>query len=109
MSTNQTRRAYPTDLNDNEWNVIAPLMPQPKSTGRPRLHAWREVLNAIFYVVKNGCLWKALPHDFPPWKSVYHYTTSGCGLSTAGGSGSTQLCENSCGRRRAATSSQAPP
>lgn len=73
MTTNQTRKAYPTDLNDNEWNVIAPLMPKTKSTGRPRLHPWREVLNAIFYVSKNGCMWKALPHDFPPWKSVYHY------------------------------------
>lgn len=73
MSTNQTRQTYPTDLNDNEWNVIAPLMPNAPSTGRPRLHCWREVLNAIFYVAKNGCLWKALPHDFPPWKSIYHY------------------------------------
>jgi putative transposase len=73
MSTNQTRQAYPTDLNDNEWNAIAPLMPKDKSTGRPRLHSWREILNAVFYVTKNGCLWKALPHDFPPWKSVYHY------------------------------------
>jgi putative transposase len=73
MSTNQTREAYPTDLNDKEWRVIAPLMPKAKSTGRPRLHAWRDILNAIFYVTKNGCLWKALPHDFPPWKSVYHY------------------------------------
>jgi putative transposase len=73
MSTSQTRGVYPTDLNDNEWNVIAPLMPKAKSTGRPRLHAWREVLNAIFYVAKNGCHWRALPHDFPPWQSVYHY------------------------------------
>ena len=73
MTSNQTRKAYPTDLNDNEWNIIAPLMPKAKSTGRPRVHSWREVLNAIFYVTKNGCLWKALPHDFPPWKSVYHY------------------------------------
>jgi putative transposase len=48
-------------------------MPKANSTGRPRLHAWREVLNAIFYVVKNGCHWRALPHDFPPWKSIYHY------------------------------------
>lgn len=46
---------------------------QPKRTGRPRLHTWREVLNAIFYVTKNGCLWRGLPHDFPPWQSVYHY------------------------------------
>jgi putative transposase len=73
MTSNQTRKAYPTDLNDNEWQVIAPLMPKAKSTGRPRLHCWREILNAIFYVTKNGCLWKGLPHDFPPWKSVYHY------------------------------------
>jgi len=73
MSTNQTREVYPTDLNDSEWNVIAPLLPKQKSTGRPRLHSWREMLNAIFYVVKNGCLWRSLPHDFPPWKSVYHY------------------------------------
>src|SRR3954452_17331408 len=73
MTSNQTRKAYPTDLHDNEWQVIAPLMPQAKSTGRPRIHSWREVLNAIFYVSKNGCMWKALPHDFPPWKSVYHY------------------------------------
>jgi putative transposase len=73
MITSQTRRAYPTDLNDNEWKVIAPLMPQPSSNGRPREHCWREILNAIFYVTKNGCHWRALPHDFPPWKTVYHY------------------------------------
>lgn len=73
MTSNQTRKAYPTDLNDKQWSVIAPLMPKAKSTGRPRLHSFREVLNAIFYVTKNGCMWKALPHDFPPWKSVYHY------------------------------------
>ena len=73
MTSNQTRKAYPTDLNDNEWNVFAPLLPKAKSTGRPRLHSFREILNAIFYVTKNGCMWKALPHDFPPWKSVYHY------------------------------------
>lgn len=79
MSTNQTRGVYPTDLNDNEWRVISPHMPKPSASGsplcrgRPRLHSWREVLNAIFYVVKNGCQWRALPHDFPPWKSMYHY------------------------------------
>lgn len=60
-------------LNDNEWNVIAPHMPQDSKTGRPRLHCWREIINAIFYVMKNGCHWRALPHDFPPWQSVYHY------------------------------------
>ena len=78
MTTNQPRKVYPTDLNDKQWNVIAPLMPQSSVTdrergGRPRLHSWREILNAIFYVVKNGCHWRGLPHDFPPWQSVYHY------------------------------------
>lgn len=73
MSTNQPRKVYPTDLDDNEWNVISPLMPKPATTGRPRKHTWREILNAIFYVTKNGCLWRALPHDFPPWRTVYHY------------------------------------
>lgn len=73
MSTNQTRQVYPTDLNDNEWRVISPLLPKVNREGRPRKHPWREILNAIFYVVKNGCQWRALPHDFPPWKSIYHY------------------------------------
>jgi putative transposase len=73
MSINQPRKAYPTDLNDKQWSVISPLMPKPAKTGRPRKHCFREILNAIFYVSKNGCLWRALPHDFPPWRSVYHY------------------------------------
>ena len=67
------RQAYPTDLNDTEWNVIAPYLPEPKSSGRPREHPWREILNAIFHIVRGGCAWRLLPHDFPPWKTVYHY------------------------------------
>jgi putative transposase len=59
-------------MNDTEWAQIAPYLPEPSSTGAPRKHAWREILNAIFYVVKNGCVWRALPHDFPTWKTVYH-------------------------------------
>jgi putative transposase len=50
-----------------------PLLPAPKSTGCPRIHPLREVLDAIFYVLKSGCAWRLLPHDFPPWKTVYHY------------------------------------
>ena len=53
--------------------MISPLLPKVNREGRPRKHPWREILNAIFYVVKNGCQWRALPHDFPPWKSIYHY------------------------------------
>ncbi len=73
MSTNQPREVYPTDLNDNQWQVISPHLPPPSIEGCPRKHPWREILNAIFYVVKNGCQWRALPHDFPPWKTIYHY------------------------------------
>lgn len=73
MSTNQAREIYPTDLNDKQWQVISPHLPPPSIEGCPRKHDRREIVNAIFYVVKNGCQWRALPHDFPPWKSVYHY------------------------------------
>jgi putative transposase len=67
------RRPYQTDLSDAEWACIEPHLPAPKSGGRPRVHALREVLDAVFYVVRGGCAWRLLPHDFPPWKTVYHY------------------------------------
>ena len=69
----KSQQVYPTDLNDTEWAQIVPYLPEPSSTGAPRKHGWRTILNAIFYVVKNGCVWRALPHDFPTWKTVYHY------------------------------------
>lgn len=52
---------------------MEPLLPPPKSVGRPRLHAIREILNAIFYVVRSGCAWRLLPHEFPAWQTAYHY------------------------------------
>jgi putative transposase len=67
------RRPYLTDLTDDEWECIKGLLPTPENEGRPRLHGLREILNAIFYVVRSGCAWRLLPHDFPPWKTVYHY------------------------------------
>jgi putative transposase len=67
------RRPYLTDLTDAEWECIEGLLPTPENEGRPRLHSLREILNAIFYVVRSGCAWRLLPHDFPPWKTVYHY------------------------------------
>jgi putative transposase len=67
------RRAYQTDLSDAEWSYIEPHIPAPKAPGRPRLHPLREILDAIFYVLRSGCAWRLLPHDFPPWKTVYHY------------------------------------
>ena len=67
------RTTYPTDLSDAEWSFLEPHLPAPKATGRPRLYPLREIIDAIFYVVRSGCSWRLLPHDFPPWRSVYHY------------------------------------
>ncbi len=67
------RKTYPTDLSDAEWSYIEPHVPSPKAPGRPRVHTLREILNAIFYIVRSGCAWRLLPHDFPPWKTVHHY------------------------------------
>ena len=67
------RKAYQTDLSDAEWACIEPHLPAPKPSGRPRVHALREILNAVFYIVRSGCAWRLLPHDFPPWKTIYHY------------------------------------
>src|SRR5215212_3629716 len=70
------RRAYQSDLSDAEWSCLAGHLPAPEATGRPRLHGLREILDAIFYVLKSGCAWRLLPHNFPPWKTVYHYFRS---------------------------------
>ena len=67
------RRLYSTDLSDAEWACLEEHLPSPENDGRPRVHSLREILDAIFYVVKSGCAWRLLPHDFPPWKTVYHY------------------------------------
>ena len=67
------RKSYPSDLTDAEWAILAPLLPPPKQGGRPRSAELREVMNAIFYVLKTGCQWALLPHDFPAKGTVYHY------------------------------------
>ena len=67
------RKRYPTDLSDAEWKCIKPHLPVPKGYGRPRTHTLREILNAVFYVLKSGCQWRLLPHDFPRWPTVYWY------------------------------------
>jgi putative transposase len=66
-------RRYPTDLSDNEWRCIDPHLPEPPGQGRPRLHGFRAILDAVFYVLKSGCPWRLLPRDFPPWKTVYDW------------------------------------
>jgi putative transposase len=64
---------YPSDLSDTEWRIIRRLLPAPKPGGRPRTTDLRAVINAIFYVLRSGCAWRMLPHDFPPYSTVYMY------------------------------------
>ncbi len=67
------RLSYPTDLTHDEWQILDPLLPPPKPGGRPRQTDTREVINAIFYLLRSGCAFRLLPHDFPPWSTVYTY------------------------------------
>jgi transposase len=64
---------YPTDLSDAEFRYIEPYLPAANRRGRPKIHDPREILNAVFYVLKSGCPWRLLPREFPPWRSVYHW------------------------------------
>ena len=66
----KTKR-YPSDLTDEEWERIAPLLPKPARRGRPREVEFREVINAVRYLVRSGCGWRMLPAHFPPWQTVY--------------------------------------
>lgn len=66
------RRPYPTDLTDEQWALIAPLLPQPRR-GRKPIHPRREMINALLYMVRTGCQWRMLPHDLPPWEAVYAF------------------------------------
>lgn len=70
-----SRQAYVTDLSDAQWERVKQWLPEEQTgkRGRPRRHSLREILNAIFYIVTAGCVWRLLPHDLPPWKTVYHY------------------------------------
>jgi putative transposase len=68
-----SRPRYPSDLTDHQWARLTPLLPPPKPGGRPRTTDQREVVDAILYVLRNGIVWRALPHDFPPWETVYYY------------------------------------
>ena len=64
---------YPSDLTNEQWQIIAPLLPLAKPGGRPRTVDLREVINGIFYLNRSGCAWRMLPHEFPPWGTVHYY------------------------------------
>ena len=64
---------YPSDLTDAEYARSGPLLPAARGRGRRRTHPWRALLDGMFYLVRTGCQWRALPREYPPWQTVYHY------------------------------------
>src|SRR5689334_7466683 len=68
-----TRRYYSSDLTYREWAILEPLIPPPKPGGRSVSWERREIVDAILYILRSGCVWRLMPHDFPPWQTAYHY------------------------------------
>lgn len=68
-----SRRSYSTDLTDTEWQILESLLPAEKPGGRHRLYSMREIINALRYLLRTGCSWRLIPHDFPHWRAVYEY------------------------------------
>src|SRR4028119_1147670 len=64
---------YQSDLSDAEWRVLRPLLPKPKHLGRPVSWSHRWILNGIFYLLRTGCTWRMMPHEYPPWQTLYRY------------------------------------
>jgi putative transposase len=64
---------YPSDLSDAEWACLQRHFPAAPSRGRPRTHSLRDILDAIFYVLRTGCAWRYLPCNFPPWQTVFYH------------------------------------
>jgi transposase len=101
------RKAYQSDLSDAEWSCLKPHLPVPEAHARPRLHTLREVLDAIFCIVRGGCAWRLLPHDLgllgrPPT------TTSALGVWMAPSRGCTQPYASACGCAWTGIPSRAP-
>ncbi len=68
-----TRQPYPSDLTGPQWAQVSRFIPAPKTGGRLAKYDRREIVNALLYVVRTGCQWRAMPHDLPPWRIVYWY------------------------------------
>jgi putative transposase len=67
------KRRYSTDLYDAEWRCIEPHIRSPNKRGRPQIYSLRYVLDAVFYILRSGCPWRLLPHEFPPWRIVHYW------------------------------------
>ena len=77
MRSTMGRLAYSSDLTDKQWELLRPLIPLPSLEGRPASVERREIVNAIVYVLRSGCPWRLLPHEFPAWGTVYSYFRRG--------------------------------
>ena len=64
---------YPSDLSDREWAILQPLLSSPEKRGRPPKWPLRHVADAVFYLLRSGCSWRMLPHEYPPWQTVYYH------------------------------------
>ena len=73
MQAHQERASYPSDLTDEQWAVLEPLVQRASGPGRPPTVELREVVNALLYMDRTGCQWRFLPHDFPHWSAVRYY------------------------------------
>ncbi len=73
-----TSTYYASDLTDIEWQHLEPLLPAPKSIGRPREWSLRLIVNGIFYLVRSGCAWRMMPLEYLPWSTVYDYYRQWC-------------------------------
>ncbi len=108
MRMTMGRRAYPSDLTDEQWELLAPLIPEPSLDGRIPELSRREIVNGILYVLRSGCPWRLVPHDLPAWGTVYWYASH---------AGETKVSGIKCFKRfvarfassKAATLSPAPP
>ena len=67
------RKPYPSDLSEAQWRLVEKRIPSALPGGRPRTVDLREVVNGILYLVRTGCSWRQLPHEFPPWGTVHYY------------------------------------
>lgn len=73
MANQPARKPYPSDLTDEQWTILAPLIPEPGAYSPREPIARREIVNGILYVLRTGCSWRQMPHDLPNGKTVYHY------------------------------------
>ncbi|MFN0101399.1 MAG: IS5 family transposase [Bryobacteraceae bacterium] len=69
----EKRRSYPTDVTDEQWSRLEPLIPAPKPGGRPPSYGRREIVDAVLDQLRGGAAWRMMPHDLPPWGFTCHY------------------------------------